>query len=79
MSRKCEGSNSIQEQYQEFGEIKKMNEERKAKEKSFLEDTRDILINYDGCKTEEQLKALIDETRERLSVYLSGTIEDFLN
>lgn len=39
------------------------------KERYFLEDTRDILVNYDGCKTEQQLRGLIDETRERLTVF----------
>lgn len=47
------------------------------KERYFLEDTRDILINYDGCKTEQQLKGLIDETRERLTTFLNGKIQEY--
>ncbi|MEC0276883.1 hypothetical protein [Peribacillus frigoritolerans] len=35
-------------------------------EKLFLQDTIDILVNYDGEHQVEGLKALIDETRERL-------------
>jgi len=45
------------------------------KEKEFIEDTIDILIDYDGCKTEEQLKGLIDEVKERLSTVLNGDID----
>lgn len=45
------------------------------KEREFLSDTHDILIGYDGCRTSEQLMALIDETRERLSIVLNGNIE----
>src|SRR5690349_21807321 len=33
----------------------------------FLEDTRDILIDYDGYRSAENLMKLIDETRNRLS------------
>lgn len=47
------------------------------KERDFLKDTRDILINYDGCKTEKQLMGLIDETRLRLSVLLDGKIKEY--
>lgn len=47
------------------------------KERYFLEDTRDILVGYDGCHTEEQLKGLIDEIRERLSAFLSGKIQEY--
>jgi len=47
------------------------------KERYFLEDTRDILVNYDGCHTEKQLKGLIDEARERLSAFLSGKIDEY--
>lgn len=35
-------------------------------EKTYLEDTIGILINYDGEHTVKGLKALIDETRQRL-------------
>lgn len=44
-------------------------------EQYFIEDTMDILADYDGCKTEKQLKGLIDETRSRLAALLSGTID----
>lgn len=44
------------------------------KEKTFLEDTRDILADYDGCKTVEQLKALIDEAAARINAATTGTI-----
>ncbi|WP_170163381.1 hypothetical protein [Brevibacillus gelatini] len=44
-------------------------------ERLFLEDTRDILIGYDGYNTVEGLKALIDETRERLTKLLNGEIK----
>lgn len=37
-----------------------------GKQKEFLEDTRDILVGYDGCNTIESLKELIDEVRERI-------------
>lgn len=47
------------------------------KEKYFLEDTRDILVDYDGYKTEQQLKGLIDETRERLNAFLNGKIQEY--
>ena len=47
------------------------------KEKYFLEDTRDILVGYDGCQTEQQLKSLIDETKARLTAFLSGKIEEY--
>ncbi|MBG9548405.1 hypothetical protein [Cytobacillus firmus] len=47
------------------------------KERDFLKDTRDILINYDGCKTEKQLMGLIDETRLRISVLLDGKIQEY--
>lgn len=47
------------------------------KERFFLEDTRDVLVGYDGYQTEGQLKALIDETRERLSAFLNGTIREY--
>ena len=40
------------------------------KQKEFLEDTHDILVGYDGCRTVESLKELIDETRERISYAL---------
>lgn len=36
------------------------------KQKEFLEDTRDILVGYDGCGTVESLQELIDEARERI-------------
>ena len=36
------------------------------KQKEFLEDTRDILVGYDGCGTIESLQDLIDEARERI-------------
>lgn len=36
-------------------------------ERVYLEDTRDILINYDGETTVKGLQELIDETRERIS------------
>lgn len=35
-------------------------------EKEFLQDTIDILIDYDGFRTVEGLKGLIDEVRGRL-------------
>jgi len=44
-------------------------------EQYFLEDTIDILADYDGCKTEKQLKGLIDETKARLIALLNGTID----
>lgn len=47
------------------------------KERYFLEDTRDILFDYDGCRTEEQLKGLIDETRKRLTTFLDGKIKEY--
>lgn len=46
-------------------------------EKQFLEDTRDILIDYDGCHSEQQLKALINETKDRLTAFLNGSINEF--
>lgn len=47
------------------------------KERAFLEDTKDILADYDGCTTEQQLKRLIDETRERITAFLNGKIEEY--
>ena len=36
----------------------------------YLEDTKSILINYDGESTEYGLKSLIDETQERLEQFI---------
>lgn len=36
------------------------------KQKEFLEDTRDILVGYDGCGTVKSLEELVDEARERI-------------
>lgn len=47
------------------------------KERFFIEDTRDILVDYDGCKTEQQLKGLIDETKNRLTAFLNGEIKEY--
>lgn len=44
--------------------------------KMYLEDTRDILTGYDGERTVEGLKGLIDETHERLTKYLNDDIQD---
>lgn len=48
-----------------------------SKERDFLEDTRDILVDYDGYRTEQQLKGLIDETRKRLSAFLDDKIQEY--
>lgn len=45
--------------------------------REFLEDTRDILVGYDGCHTVESLKELIDETRERLTAVLNDTLSEY--
>ena len=45
-----------------------------AKQKEFLEDTRDILVGYDGCCTVKSLEELVDEARERIHF---ATIIDF--
>lgn len=42
------------------------------KQQEFLEDTRDILVGYDGCGTVDSLKELIDEARER--IHFAATI-----
>lgn len=47
------------------------------KERYFLEDTRDILVGYDGCHTEQQLKGLIDEAKNRLTAFLEGKIQEY--
>lgn len=47
------------------------------KERFFLEDTRDILVDYDGCRTERQLKNLMDETRNRLTAVLNDSIQAY--
>jgi len=47
----------------------------KRKERVFLEDTMDILVDYDGCHTDGQLRGLIDEARERISAVLNDTTE----
>jgi hypothetical protein len=47
------------------------------KKRYFLEDTRDILVGYDGNHTVEGLKGLIDETKARLSAYLNDEIEKY--
>lgn len=44
------------------------------RERYFLQDTIDILVGYDGCHTIESLKALINETRERLIKLERGNI-----
>lgn len=44
-------------------------------EKEYLSDTISILVNYDGETTIEGLKALIDETRERLTKIYSGEVK----
>lgn len=49
------------------------------KEKTFLEDTRDILADYDGSKTVEQLKSLIDEAAARINAATTGTIDEYEN
>lgn len=49
------------------------------KERAFLEDTRDILIDYDGFNNEQQLKGLIDEAKERLTAFLNKEIEEYEN
>lgn len=51
-------------------------EERKM---YFLQDTRDILADYDGMRTVESLKGLIDETQARLNAYLNDEIEEYEN
>lgn len=45
--------------------------------KTFLEDTRDILSDYDGAKTVEQLKSLIDEAAARINAATTGTIQQY--
>lgn len=45
----------------------------------FLEDTRDILVGYDGESTVEGLKELIDEARERIAAVLDGTTDKIGN
>ncbi|AIW03541.1 hypothetical protein CPT_Moonbeam143 [Bacillus phage Moonbeam] len=47
----------------------------KRKERFFLEDTRDILVDYDGAKTVKQLKGLIDEAKGRIDAVLNETID----
>lgn len=47
------------------------------KERYFLEDTRCILYGLDGNRSEAQLKGLIVETRERLSAFLNGKIQEY--
>lgn len=49
------------------------------KKQYFLEDTRDILVDYDGNRTIESLMGLIDETKARLDAYLDDNIEDYEN
>lgn len=51
---------------------------REQVDRMYLEDTRDIMVDYDGAVTVEQLKALVDEIKERLTFYLNGgiTIDD---
>jgi hypothetical protein len=44
-------------------------------EKTYLGDTIGILISYDGEHTVEGLKALIDETRERLIKLSKGEVK----
>jgi hypothetical protein len=41
-------------------------------EKTFISDTIDMLVGYDGYETVDGLKGLIDETRERLIELYSG-------
>ena len=53
--------------------------ERSFDVEEFLEDTRDILVDYDGENTVEGLKELIDETRERIAAVLDGTIDQIRN
>ena len=60
-----------------YGEDVDILQESNTKERYFLEDTRDILTDYDGYKTEQQLKGLIDETKRRLTAYLNGTIKEY--
>lgn len=48
-----------------------------AKQKEFLEDTRDILVGYDGCGTVESLKELIDEARERISFAVTINFDSY--
>jgi hypothetical protein len=43
--------------------------------KIYLQDTIGILAEYDGCDTVASLKALVDETRERLIKLSSGKVE----
>jgi hypothetical protein len=45
-------------------------------EKMFLQDTIDILINYDGCHTIDTLKGLIDETGKRLIKLSLGEVKE---
>lgn len=49
------------------------------KEREYLVDTIGILVDYDGCRTVDQLKDLIDETRERLSSLVVDGIEEDTN
>jgi hypothetical protein len=46
-------------------------------EKVFLEDTRDILVGYDGNHSVEGLKSLVDETRQRLNAFLNNKIKEY--
>ena len=46
------------------------------KEREYLVDTIGIMVDYDGCRTVDQLKDLIDETRERLGSLLVDAIEE---
>lgn len=41
-------------------------------EREYLEDTWAILIDYGGYRTVEQLKGLIDETKQRISNVLTN-------
>lgn len=45
-----------------------------ARELRYLSDTADILVGYDGYTTVEDLKWLIDETRERITKVLAHDV-----
>lgn len=44
-------------------------------DRQWIADTRDMLVDYDGCSSIESLKVLIDEVGERLSMLLRGDVK----
>lgn len=47
-----------------------------TKEQQHLEDTWAILVDYDGARSVDSLKALIDEARQRIRTVLDGQTEE---